>query len=112
MPLLGRKGHGWAARVRNVRLVITLPHRKKVEPRGVPHETFYVDQAHVVRVCCADAPGGTGLNPGGSANADVGTGSQGPARRLWLRLIHREQSLLDYRPPRASAVRPLFGNAA
>src|SRR5262245_27130665 len=114
MSLLRRKGHGWAARMRNVRLAITLPHRKKVEPREVPHETFYVDQDPVVRVgsIWAGAPGRVGFNPVGYADADVGTGSQGPACHLWLRRVHREQPLLDHRSPRVSAVRPLSGNAA
>ena len=77
MLLLRRKGHGRAARVRNVRLAITLPHSKEGKLREVLHEMFYVEQAHVVRMysLCAGAPGGAGLNPGGYANADVGTGS-------------------------------------
>src|SRR5262245_24141360 len=113
MPLLRSAGHGGAARVRDVKSASTLP-RKKVEPREVPYETFYVDQAHVVGVCslCASTPGDVGLNPGGPANTGVGTGSQDPARHLWLRRIYREQPLLDHCSPRASAVRPLFGNAA
>jgi len=101
MPLLRRQGHSWAARVRHVRLVLTLPHRKKVEPREVPQATFYVEQAPVVRVCsfCAGAPGGAGFSSGGPANTGVGTGSPGPARRLWLRWVYREQPFLDHRSP-------------
>ena len=41
----------------------------------MPHETFSVAKAHVVRVCslCAGGPGGVGLNPGGHANAGIGS---------------------------------------
>jgi alkanesulfonate monooxygenase SsuD/methylene tetrahydromethanopterin reductase-like flavin-dependent oxidoreductase (luciferase family) len=47
-----------------------------------------------------------------TASTGVSRRCQGPAHRLWLRWLHREQPLLDHRPPRASAVRPLLRDAA
>src|SRR5688572_28844509 len=60
----------------------------------------------------ARARDNAGVPPTGDTYTGVGRGSPRAAPRVWLRGFHREQPLLEHRPPGASTVRPLPGDLA